>query len=368
MTVPHQNLALERSFPTLWLDENFSALDATLAAAAGQNILINGAMEFWQQFGAAPAGGPFTGTKYGPDMVRASSVGSTFSFSRQVAGVTDDNPAYYMTFIVTSVAGAANYCLISFPIEGVRRFSGKQLTFSIISNASIDTPIFVEVEQIFGTGGSPSARVQTPVGGATVLSATTQPYTFTFIMPSIAGKTIGNNGDDLSVINVWLDSGSNFNARNNSLGHHSAIFAFYDATLNYGPIVLARNNASSSSIELLKCQRYFYKTFMNEVAPASNLGFDTGELTFPQCVGASVGQSGLGHVRFPVAMYRTPTITTYNPGAAGIQHYTQSVGSWTGTVATASKHCVRTIGISPAGSQSGQNVGIHLTADATLSW
>jgi hypothetical protein len=60
---------------------------------------------------------------------------------------------------VTSVAGASNYVIARHAIEGVDTLSGKTATLSFWAKADANKNIAVELQQYFGTGGSPSTSV-----------------------------------------------------------------------------------------------------------------------------------------------------------------------------------------------------------------
>jgi hypothetical protein len=67
-----------------------------------------------------------------------------------------------------------------------------------------------------------------------------------------------------------------------------------------------------ASDELAKCQRFCWKTFDPDVAPAQNIGLN-GALGGAIAAGAVVSTTP---VQYPVAMLKAPTATFYNPSAA----------------------------------------------------
>lgn len=366
MAVPHQNLARERTFPTLWLDENFASLDASIGEPVGNNILYNGGLQIWQVNGAAGLTS-VSGNNYGPDGYKLSSIGTTYTITRGTTGVGTeiDLPKYYASATITSVGGAANFCYLQIPLEDVTRFAGKQLTLAFRCASGGAAQLAVELEQNFGTGGSPSATVQTFLATVNIDTSFADNRTVTFVVPSISGKVLGSNGDDFLNINIWMDAGSNYNARTNSLGQHSGQYNFGDFRLNYGNVAIARNNVNNLATELLKCQRYFFKTFFADTAPAANLGFNTGEFASNQLLGANIAQNAMWQ-RWPTQMRIAPAITRYCVGAAGTQVYTEAVGPWSGTSENANVKGIRLVGTSPGGSSAGIQIGIHLTASALL--
>lgn len=121
------------------------------------------------------------------------------------------------------------------------------------------------------------------------------------------------------------------------------------------------------SEELSKCQRYYSKTFATDTAPATNIGVSTGEHRTPATfVGAVTNRMVPWY--YPVTMRGTPTLTSFNPGAANAQvrdetnaadcSATAFVGSNDGsTMVTCTGN---------AGTIVGELLGVHITADAEL--
>jgi hypothetical protein len=111
----------------------------------------------------------------------------------------------------------------------------------------------VEFLQSFGTGGSPSATV-TAIGVTTcALTTAWQKFTIPVSIPSISGKTLGTNNDDFLGVMFWMDAGSSFNARTNSLGQQSGTFDIAQVQFeadgsegNYGNMIIRGNNSSAT--------------------------------------------------------------------------------------------------------------------------
>ena len=156
-------------------------------------------------------------------------------------------------------------------------------------------PISVSVilRQYFGTGGSPSAYVDTAIGAVT-LAATATLYNFslTGAVPTIAGKTLGTNGDDYAEVIFLFPSGTTFTL---NLWNVQAEDGVYATPFELRP----------KGIEKMLCQRYFHSTFADGVSPGhnngSNAGSSTGSLQYV--------------ISYPVEMRRVPTVTTYSCGA-----------------------------------------------------
>jgi len=222
-----------------------------------KNYIINGNFDIWQR------GTSQTSAGYGSDdrWVNHHN-GSTKTHSQQAftLGQTDvpNEPKYFSRTVVTSVAGAANYCDKSQKIESVRTLAGKTATLSFYAKADAAKNIAVAFSQYFGTGGSPSTAINDI--GVTTCALTTawQKFTITVNLPSIAGKTLGTNNDDALLVAFYFDAGSNYNALTNSLGQQSGTFDIAQVQLEEGSVA---TNFEYRPIgeELALCQRYYEK-------------------------------------------------------------------------------------------------------------
>ena len=224
--------------------------------AGFRNAIINGNFDFWQR------GTSFTGNEYGADRWIHGRVGTTHTASRQAfpLGQTDvpGEPEYFCRTAVTSVAGANNYAALVQKIEDVRTFAGQQITVSFWAKADASKPIAVELQQLFGTGGSPSAVVQAIGVTKTTLSTSWQKITVTATIPSISSKTLGTNNDYSLDAIIWFDAGSTFNSRTSSLGQQSGTFDIAQVQIERGPVATPFERRPIGT-ELALCQRYYRK-------------------------------------------------------------------------------------------------------------
>jgi hypothetical protein len=125
--------------------------------------------------------------------------GATRSVTQQAftIGQTEvpNNPKFWLRF-ATSVGGSgATFVCITQKIEGVRSFAGKKITISLWAKSTTSINVFGTLQQVFGTGGSPSSVVQTNMPTQSI-STSWQRYSWTIDLPSVSGKTIGTNNDD----------------------------------------------------------------------------------------------------------------------------------------------------------------------------
>lgn len=225
-----------------------------------RNQIINGDFRIWQRAATQ------TATGYGSDDRWANNNNGTTKVHSQQLFTVGALPFKYgagafSRTVVTSVAGAGNYCQKQQAIEDVKKFDGVTYTYTFYAKSDAPRNMAVEFTQDFGSGGSPSAVV-TGIGLTTVaLTTTWQRFDILVPFPSIAGKVLGSNGDQCVRAIFWMDAGSSFSARTNNLGQQSGTFDISHVSLVEGD---ARNESDPFSQrhyqqELALCQRYFQR-------------------------------------------------------------------------------------------------------------
>lgn len=232
---------------------------ADIAGVVGRkNAIINGNFDIWQRATSQTASGLGSDDRWYNALT-----GSTQVVSRQAftLGQTDvpNNPKYYSRTVVSSVAGAAHRAFKVQHIEGVETFAGTTATLSFWAKADASKNIAIEFYQGFGTGGtSPAPSTGIEEIGVTTVALTTSwvKHTVSVAIPSINGKTIGTDGNDFLQLAFWLDAGSNYNARTNSLGQQSGTFEFSQVQLEAGSVATTFEPRSVGE-ELALCQRYY---------------------------------------------------------------------------------------------------------------
>lgn len=233
------------------------------ALSGFRNALINGCMRVWQR-----GGGAFTAAGKNADMWALALSGSTVSLTRQASTPGDiaslaptplAEPQYFMRAAVTSVAGAGNFVMLYNHMEDVRTLAGQTVTVSFWAKANATKKIAADITQYFGTGGSPSTSVSTPSQQVPqTIDTTWQRVTLTFAVPSLTGKTIGSNNDGALTLAIWLDAGSTYNARTNTLGQQSGTFDIWGVQVEAGAVASPFEYRPQQT-ELALCQRYFQR-------------------------------------------------------------------------------------------------------------
>ncbi|SDK77540.1 hypothetical protein [Stenotrophomonas pavanii] len=290
------------------------AADAALSARIpGKNIVINGDFRFWQR-GTSFVGmtnGAYTADRFIPVMV-----GDTIDCIRAEHQLGDPtnlfNARYFMRCSVGQVAGNGNLATLQYRIEnGVRLLAGKTVTVSMLVRASSATKIGMEFEMTFGTGGSPSASI---VGNSQLVTGITggwQRISRTFTLAGIAGKTFGTTTEGYLSLILWLDAGSNWDARAAGVGRQTGDFQFSNIQIEVGSVATDFEQRPDA-LELALCQRYYRKSFPTAVVPANNSNY-----CLHRPATAYNSQGLRASIEFGTTMRVAPAVTFYGGSEGG---------------------------------------------------
>lgn len=271
--------------------------DITLTSQSLKNKIINGGFDIWQRGTSQTSSGYASDDRWLNDNST-----STKTHSRQAFAVgqtnVPGNPEYYSRTVVNSVPGSSAFVAKYQRIESVKTLAGQTATLSFWAKADASKNIAVDFGQSFGTGGTPSARVD-GIGATTIPLTTSWTYhKVTVNIPSIAGKTIGTDGNDHLEVVFWFDAGSVVNYRTNSLGNQSGTFDIAQVQLEAGSIATSFDRRTIGMEEQL-CMRYYVRrtsTALNDI-PFSIVG--------------AFGSAQVLQAMFeyPYPMRKTPTFT-----------------------------------------------------------
>jgi hypothetical protein len=235
---------------------------------AGKNKIINGDFSINQRAFTST-----TSTGFGMDrwLINVAGDGTTTwsiqTFTPGTAPVAGYESTNYSRIVTTGQTSAAVLSRTDQKIENVRTFAGQTVTVSFWAKAATGTPsIAPEFQQVFGTGGSPSATVNAILATTPKQAITTSwaRYSFTINIPSISGKTIGTNNDSNLTLGFYVSAGSNFNARTGSLGIQSNTFEIWGVQVESGSTATAFQTATGTiQGELAACQRYYFRLSAN---------------------------------------------------------------------------------------------------------
>ena len=271
---------------------------------AGKNKIINGDFSVWQRGTSVTGSGTET---YSADRFLwvGDGSGGTRTFSRQTMGYGDianyEYP-YFFRFNQSVAGSGASYNYLCQRIENANTFAGQTVTFSFWAKASASTTLpAIYARQRFGSGGS--SETSTTVVSSIALTTSWQRFTYTFTVPSIAGKTVGT-GSYLTM-DVYHPINTTFTVD------------------TFGWQLEAGSTATNFSLatgtfatELAACQRYYQTSFDLGQTPAHN-GSYYGEMTL-SCVNGGFNTNSYGAILFPTKMRTAPTVNIWNPRNASV--------------------------------------------------
>lgn len=294
--------------------------------AGFRNAIINGDFRINQRAWSSST----TDGTYGFDRWAQSNSGGTVTMSSQTftagspAATGYESPTF-LRMVTSGQSTSGHYAGFYHHIEDVRTFANSTVTVSFWAKASSGTPkISLENTQFFGSGGSPSSFVQTPVGAVTISTSWAR-YSFTFAVPSISGKTIGTTANTSSLrLFFFVSAGSTLNTVASSIGIQNNTFDIWGIQCERGSVATPFEQRPIQT-ELALCQRYYEKSYALATAPGSS-GFPGSALM--------QGTTDSGNLAQQIVTFNVPkrytsyTITGYNAaGTSGNWEYYRSGAS-----------------------------------------
>jgi hypothetical protein len=305
-------------------------LRAAQARIDPENRIINGAFDFWQRGTSHSTNG------YGSaDRWSLSFSGGTVTMSRQAFTLGDtlgsNNPTYFLRQTVSGQTLSTQNAVFAQAIEGVRSYAGQTITIlGWARRSSGSGNMAVECYQFMGSGGSPSSDV--PAIGVTTVTLTESfaPFVVTMNIPSISGKTLGTNNNDQLALNFWTSagSGSNFNARSNSLGLQTIGVDLWGIHIKLGTHTtdaVSLYKQPELGPELARCQRYCLvtQTFGVGSWTPGAIVFFCNFVSFPETMRAAPGASSSAYTMQGI----TASAVGFTPSTTARGYYLASSNS-----------------------------------------
>lgn len=224
----------------------FSAADARDAVLTNfidqgsmRNAILNGAFNIWSRGETGFSTSGMTADRW----LLTVGTGATCAV-QSAAGLTEGSRKSIQW--ARSVAGSTESSLVT-RIEDAHSFAGETVTLSFVAKtAGANITLNVGYTQMFGTGGSPSATVNSARSDVLITSTATK-ISQTFTIPSVLAKTFGTNNDDYLAIGIyWPQTQGN-------------------GTITITDVQLAPGSQTGSyprihpQQELILCQRYFQR-------------------------------------------------------------------------------------------------------------
>ena len=338
---------------------NDASVQNTAATGFGfKNRIINGAMNIWQR-----------GTTYA--LTTAITYGSADRWNFWQGGVTASGIANQVASGLTGFQyavkmGRNNGSALTGAISAIQAaetnnsidLAGQSITLSFWAKAGANfsaTSSQIASQVYSGTGTDQSAASMGSWTNATVVINGTPSITTSWVKYSFTG-TCASNVSQVGVYITWTPTGT----------------AGADDNLYITGVQLEKGSTATSfdyrpyGTELALCQRYFFKTFAQGTAPASNLGATSGCLLSYTNTSASTATIDT-MLQFPVTMRTAPGAggtTFYNPQAANSNWRNSSNGA--DIASSLSDSSDRTLQIRATSLTAGQWAYIHVTASAEL--
>jgi cytoskeletal protein CcmA (bactofilin family) len=355
-----------------------------MASSFKRNRIINGNMLIDQRNAGAnvtPASGAYTLDRWGALVSQS----SKFSVQQNAASVTP--PAGFKNYLgVTSLSSYSITSTDNFSIyQIIEGYNVADLGWGA-SGAQTVTLSFWVRSSLTGTFGGVISNQYTTSGRYypftyTISVANTWEQKTITITGDVTGTWGSTSGNGIVVI-FGLGTGSTYSGTAGAwsgtyvlgatgatsvVGTSGATFYITGAQLEVGTKATPYEMQIYSD-QLAQCQRYYFKTFNQGVAPAQGVGVNKGEWCTARVVaGANPQRNSL---ILPVVMRTTPTTTYYNPVNANAQAYngdqatdcsaTQNLSSAQGD----SKVTMYTI--NTAAGSAGEAIIVHITASAEI--
>lgn len=307
MTQPaNRRLVTEDRFLPVESTANAAYTAVTNYASLSPNYIINGAFDINQRnFTTSSSGG------YGFDRWVVYQSGGTSTYSAQTftpgSGPGGNESANFARIVTSGQSAAGDYSQLFQAIENVRLLANKTVTISFWAKAGSGTPkVAIELQQNFGSGGSPSPSILFYTGQVTLSTSWTR-YSVTYTIPSISGKTIGTSANtSYTGIALWVSAGTTWSGRTGSMGVQNNTFDIWGVQVEDGSVATAfRRNAPSIQAELSACQRYYFRKY------SAGLG------NIPMAIGtAQTATQGYAHIEYPVPMRISPNAIDFSAIAA----------------------------------------------------
>ena len=303
-----------------WDGTKWVAYGGGSSGDVGRNQLHNSTFEVRQRGpGNFTTNGAYTADRW---QMQFANDTASFSMQQSVIGAIGDDAIYWVlngTF--TGNVAATAFTQIGQKIENLLRLSGKTVTVSFYAYASATLKLGCNIYQYFGTGGSPSAGAWVQAtGNAATITTSWQRFSFTYVIPSAAGKTLGTNNDHFTHLLFGYSAGANANAQYGNIGVQSGTIYISGVQLEIGSSATPLEKLEYAD-DLRHCQRHYQTlSFMAQgYSPAANNLYNNTPLPVPMRAAPSVTTSGVstsnctfltpstgyGHVQYAIQITAT---------------------------------------------------------------
>ena len=247
-----------------WVDIAQSTADltnypnmTTTPISGFRNDIINGDFKINQRgFTSTTTTGTYGLDRWYLETNTGTSTYSTQSFTLGNV-ISGYEPTNFARIVTSGQSATGSFSLLTQQIEDVRNLAGQTAVVSFWAKAASGTPkVAVTLDQLFGSGGSPSSAVNNLFGTVTLSTSWTR-YTLTSTVASISGKTIGTTANTSALrLRLWVSGGSDLNPSAQSIGAQNNTFDFWGVQVEPGTIATPFEQRPIGT-ELSLCQRYY---------------------------------------------------------------------------------------------------------------
>ncbi len=362
-----------------------------------RNILTNGGLVIQQRVATASTAIPgiSTTTRAGQVADRwavTTSVASNLNWARiDVAGTQETNLlARYYGSIISATAGKKVMLSQFILSDEMSHLRGQKVRFSLKHNQKVGSGQTYRMGVLYLTNAGTVDVCPTFLTGAWSTTSSVDPAwgtNLSAITPDASptgenGTINGSYLDVTSVANTWTRSSAVFSiptsAKNlcvvffsNATGGTTDNISIAELQLTQGPEIVDFVQPPIAE-ELIRCQRFFCKSFPLLVVPVASVTEASGGSGVTSLIAkaAATALAAQIDIQFPVQMWKTPTLTYFTPTAAGAQAFRLTGTTPAVQTATASRTnsltdrgvvCTATGDLNGA---VGDLVAVHYTADA----
>lgn len=364
--------------------------------ATDQNLLDNGGMMIQQRVATASTAiaGVSTTTRAGVVADRwavTTSVATNLNWAQiDSAGATETSLlSRYYGSIIASTAGK-KVMLSQFILNSrMAHVRGGKVRVSVKTSQKVGSAQTLHLGLLQLTSAGTVDVCPAFLTGAWSTTTGTDPAWGTNLSPIVPDAApVGENGTisgnwlNITTQSAWLRSSTVFTVP--ATAKNLVVVLFSDATggttdnlsvtecqLTQGPDVVDFVQVPLD-VELVRCQRFFCKSFPLTVVPAASVSEATGGSGITAISGKTTTAALAANFRiqFPVTMWKAPTVTYFTPTSSGAQVWRFSGAAAAAFTATATRTnsitdngCVVTA-TGDASNAVGDLVGVHYTADS----
>ncbi len=268
----------------------------TYLDGAAHNEVDNGNFELWERGTSYTATG---GTANRWKLTLGTGAGVTVSRQPHTVGTPGAVGNYFYRFNRTTTGSTVSTLSQYLGNDDVRHLAGQRAVVSFVSRTSSEPQLLnVYLKQYFGTGGVPSADVDSAVSSRE-LDDTFRRHSVVIDVPSITGKTVGSNEDSYTILVFELPTAEG-----------EVFFDIDQVKLEMGTVPTQYIPEALAETKE-RCARWFEKSYSDGQSPGS--ASSLGNVSVADSIANALYYRRTVHMT--TRKGRLPTVTTYAQGS-----------------------------------------------------